>query len=100
MPAIKTILMQILGFKSERNISMDKKQYTHPKIICMQNAVALIPLAAVAAAVAGPVATVASSVAAVGVPLAAGYAVGRGVKSAMEFRQDEPRIPTLKRICY
>ena len=74
---------------------MEKKLYRYPTLTNLQNTMAIIPLAAIAA-VAGPVVT---SVASVGVPLAAGYAVGRGVKTAMEFRPDEPRIPVLKKVC-
>lgn len=78
-----------------------KKSYNHPSLVSAQNIVALVPLAAIGAgiaAVGAAASAVATSVATVGVPLAAGYAVGRGVKSAMEIRPGEPEIPVLKKV--
>lgn len=77
---------------------MKKKYYKAPVLVTGESTRGVIP-AAIAAGVASAVSSVTAATAStVGIPLAAGYVIGRGVKSAMEFHPNNPMIPALKKV--
>lgn len=61
-----------------------KKIYTKPSICQVNNVQGIVPLAAAAAGIASVASQIAPAAALVG-----GYAVGRGIKQAMESRPDQ-----------
>lgn len=77
---------------------MKKKYYKTPVLVTGESTRGVIP-AAIAAGVASAASSVTAATAAtVGGPLLAGYAIARGVKSAMEFHPNEPILPALKKV--
>lgn len=78
---------------------MKKKYYKTPALVTGESTRGFIPAAAIAAGVTAAAASATAATAStVGIPLAAGYVVGRAVKSAMEFHPNEPMLPALKKV--